>query len=371
MSLEAKIVSAASRPLSLPYPKRNIPIAGGEVQSIEVVLVRVTTEDGVDGYSYSYGFGPRDVDIFQSAYRLLAPVVIGSPLSHVPRTVTNMLKRIVMLGSQGVTVIALSTFDLALQDAVCRTLDVSLADLLGRRRDTVPVYYSGFFMGMPDEVIRAEVAEIERLGIKAAKMRIRSGDWAADLKRVEMIRELLPDSVGLMVDAAPGFTAMEAVRVARDLEQFNLIWFEEPVAILDHAGLREVCAKSTTPIAVGESEYMRHGLRPNMEAGVSYLLADLQRVGGIREWQTVAALCAERGIVLTPHTHAEVARQLNASLDQNEVWLEYVTLFDPLSDEPLEIVDGEATVPRDAGAGLELSMDNVERYATADWVDLV
>lgn len=370
MSLGAKIVGAATRPLSLPYPRRFIPIAGGEVQSIEVILVRVTTEDGVEGYSYSYGFGPRDVDIIQSAYRLLGPVVVGSPLSHVPRTVTNMLRRIVMLGSQGVTVIALSTFDLALQDAVCRTLDVSLADLLGRRRDSVPVYWSGFFMGMPDEVIQAEAAEIKRLGIKAAKMRIRSGDWADDLRRIAKIREMLPDSVGLMVDAAPGFTATEAVRVARDLAGFNLIWFEEPVAILDHAGLAEVCSKSEIPIAVGESEYMRHGLRPNMDAGARYILADLQRVGGIREWQTVAALCADRGIVLTPHTHAEVARQLNASLDQSEVWLEYVTLFDPLSGGPLEIVDGEATVPADAGSGLQLDLDGIEQYATDDWASL-
>src|SRR6266480_7987073 len=52
-----------------------------------------------------------------------------------------------------------------------------------------------------------------------------------------------------------------AIRLAKDLEQFHLLWLEEPVPPENVAAMREVKRATTTPICAGENLYLRHGFR--------------------------------------------------------------------------------------------------------------
>ena len=83
----------------------------------------------------------------------------------------------------------------------------------------------------------------------------------------------------------------QAIRLGRMLEEFNLAWFEEPIAYYDHAGEAQIAAALDTPIASGESEYTSRGMFDMLrQKSVDILMPDLQRMGGPSEFLKAAHL---------------------------------------------------------------------------------
>src|ERR1700733_4514671 len=106
-----------------------------------------------------------------------------------------------------------------------------------------------------------EMEDNVRMGAKAVKMKIGAVPIAEDVARVRMAREAVGLDVKLMVEATYAYRYYEAIQIAKRMEQYDIFWFEEPVAPDDYDGHRKLAQAPSIPIATGENEYTRYGFR--------------------------------------------------------------------------------------------------------------
>jgi L-alanine-DL-glutamate epimerase-like enolase superfamily enzyme len=139
---------------------------------------------------------------------------------------------------------AISAVDVALWDLKARLLGLPLADLLGRVREQVAAYGSGGFTSYDERQTREQLTGwVERDRIPRVKIKI-GESWgrqeARDLARVALARQVIGPDTELYVDANGGYTTGQAVRVAHQMSEYGVTWFEEPVSSQNLAGLAAV-----------------------------------------------------------------------------------------------------------------------------------
>ena len=123
-----------------------------------------------------------------------------------------------------------------------------------------------------------------------------------DLARVRLARKTVGDGTELFVDANGGYSVGQACRVAADLAEADVRWFEEPVSSDDLAGLRRVRSASAADVAAGEYGYdLVYFVRMIEAEAVDCVQVDLTRCGGFTEWSRIAALAAAHNLEVSAH----------------------------------------------------------------------
>jgi D-galactarolactone cycloisomerase len=185
--------------------------------------------------------------------------------------------------------------------------------------------------------------------------------------------------VRLIVDANRAYTADQAIRVGRGIEDCDIYWFEEPVLAEDLAGYRAVREALSIPIAGGEGEYTRWGFRQMLEAqAVDIIQPDVGLAGGLSECRNIAYLASAYNVRCIPHAWgtcvclAATLQMLAATPDYpprllpEEPMLEVDTTPNPLRDElavePIGIEDGYVQVPDIPGIGVEINRGQLARW---------
>ncbi len=116
---------------------------------------------------------------------------------------------------------------------------------------------------------RAEAQRYASLGCRYYKMKIHHPDPRVNRQRVEAVRRSLGDGVRLMVDVNQRLDVLGAIRQAALLEDFDLLWFEEPVLADDVAACAEVARAIRIPVATGENHQTRFEFRELIERGAA------------------------------------------------------------------------------------------------------
>jgi L-alanine-DL-glutamate epimerase-like enolase superfamily enzyme len=130
-------------------------------------------------------------------------------------------------------------------------------------------------------------------------------EWEADLATLEGVRDLLPDSVALMIDGNECFTVPTALIVADRLADLGVQWFEEPVPQHHRAAIEEVVQRSAVPIAYGEHLFGVHDFTDCLaRRQADVLQPDAALAGGFAECRRIAALAAPYGVRVVPHCAA-------------------------------------------------------------------
>ena len=123
-----------------------------------------------------------------------------------------------------------------------------------------------------------------------------------DVRRLRAVRHAAGDGVEIYVDANNGYTAKQAIGMARRFEEFDVGWFEEPVLADDVAGLAEIARRIEIPVATGEHEYTKYGFKELIaQGGADIVQPDVGRVGGVTEWLKVAHLAHAFNLPVAPH----------------------------------------------------------------------
>jgi len=185
--------------------------------------------------------------------------------------------------------------------------------------------------------------------------------------------------VQLMVDTNHGYGVAEALQLGRDLEQYELRWYEEPVAPEDYPGYRELRDKLSMPIAGGENEHTLFGFRELFgQRCVDVAQPDLGSVGGISACRHVVALAHAHGVQVNPHVWGSAIAQAASlqmiaavpvahhSVFPQQPIFEYDRSSHPfrqhLVQHPLEQRDGWLEVPSRPGLGVEVDRAVLERH---------
>jgi L-alanine-DL-glutamate epimerase-like enolase superfamily enzyme len=347
------------------------PEADGTLAWDKTTLVLVTARaGGQEGIGWTYGAGAAGSVITE----VLKPVVTGRRAFDVPGAAEAMARALRNFGRGGVGATALSAVDVALWDLKARLLGRSVTDLLGRAREHVPVYGSGGFTTYDEQQTRDQLAGWVE-GDRIPRVKIKIGEsWGSnerrDLARVALAREVIGPDTELYVDANGGYSAGQAIRVARAMDDHGVTWFEEPVSSRDLAGLAAVRSQVLPDVAAGEYSWQLADSARLIEAGaVDCLQLDVTRCGGITEFVRGAALAAAHNLQVSGHCapslHAHVAAAV-PNLRHLEYFHDHQRIEQLLFDGVLSPAGGELTPdPGRPGLGLELRHADAERYRTA------
>ena len=348
------------------------PIANGKYTytASKVVIVRVRTDDGIEGVGFTGGIGmPTGRDMIGTIVENMAPALLGENPFHVER-IWESLYRPKVFGRKGLATRALSALDIALWDLISRAVELPLYRMLGGYTDEVKAYIAGGYYeeGKGTRELQDEMLAYLEQGAKAVKMKVGAASLREDEARVAAVRDAIGDDIDLLVDANNAYVTADAVRMARILEAYNAYWFEEPVSPDNMRGSAETARSTTIPIAAGENEYTRWGFRELFEQGaVRIVNPDAMVLGGITEYRKVAALAAAYEIPIAPHGMQEIHIHLLAAFPFPLI-LEYynpnvVGLNDIMFHERLELTTaGTVRVPQGPGLGVDINWEALEPY---------
>ena len=334
------------------------------------VFVKVYTDEGIDGVGeatleykekaligavehikeYLVGKNPLDIEkhwhaIYRDAYWRGGPVLMS----------------------------ALSAVEMALWDILGKYLNVPVYQLLGGKvNDKVRIYVNGWFAGAKEpEEFGAKAKEAVKRGVTAMKwdpfgknyLNISNADLDKALRNVAAVREAVGDKVDLLIEGHGRFNVPTGIKIAKELEQFKPMFFEEPVPPDNLDALKMVRDKSPVAISAGERLYTRWDYKEmfNLMAA-DYIQPDISHAGGIMELKKIAAEAECRYIPFAPHNPsgpvANAATLQLAATCPNfeilEIMYSDVEWRKDVTNEKLEYKDGYMTIPDKPGLGIEI-----------------
>ena len=273
------------------------------------MFVKVYTDEGIDGVGeatleykekaligavehikeYLVGKDPRTIekhfhDIYRDAYWRGGPVLMS----------------------------ALSAVEMALWDILGKSLGVPVYQLLGGKvNEKCRIYVNGWFAGAKTPEEFAEKAKIAvKRGVTAMKwdpfgksyLEISNKDLDTALRNIAAVREAVGDSVDLLIEGHGRFNVPTGIKIAKLIEEFKPMFFEEPTPPDNLEALKAVREKSPVPISAGERLYSLKDFKDLFEMrAADYIQPDVSHAGGIMELKKIAAMAETYYIPFAPH----------------------------------------------------------------------
>jgi mandelate racemase len=291
--------------------------------------------------------------------RNLEPIVKGQELA--PADIEQKLTtRFRLLGTQGLVGMAIAAIDMALWDALARTHNVSIVELLGGVEKPIPAYGGIGFDGVNGSAKAAERWAVR--GFKGIKAKIGYPTVQEDVAVVRAMRKAAGAEMAIMADYNQCLTPAEASARLRILDDEGLTWVEEPTLAHDYTGNALVTCEARTPIQCGENWWGTIELQHALEARTSdFIMPDVMKIGGVTGWVKASSMAQARGVEMSNHLWPEISARLLCCTPTAH-WLEYIDWWSPILSEPLRIEKGMAMIGDGIGTGVEWNEDAVCRY---------
>ncbi|MFZ5754106.1 MAG: mandelate racemase/muconate lactonizing enzyme family protein [Bacillota bacterium] len=310
ISLIVPIENSIKAPISIPHADELEKIVFKEYR---VTLVKIDTDEGITGY------GECMVRLAPTATRdiveYVKPLLIGKDPMDTEYIWELLFGTMMNRGHfQGFYIEAISGIDVALWDIKGKALNVPVYTLLGgNSHPKIWAYASSIrFRGMETMLKTAETF-VEK-GFTAMKIKIGQG-YKTDVMAVEAVRKHVGDDITLMVDANCGYDVKTALKIGRELENYNITWFEEPISPMDYDGYRRLSESLDVPIAAGEAHFLRYGIKDLIEKGkVDIIQPNVCRAGGFTECLKIHGLSSSYDVPYLTHTGSSSAVCIAASL---------------------------------------------------------
>ena len=344
--------------------------AGGQCTARVTSLVLVHTDSGHVGIGAAYSH-PGLVHLI--VQEQLAPLLIGEDPTEVESLWRKMYRITRWYGRKGAAMSAIGAIDTACWDLRGKSLGQPVWALLGGQQPTCPAYASALLWKEPAALAEEAARLIER-GFRRVKMRL---GYGGDIDRaaVRAVREAIGPRCDVMCDGSMRYSLEDAESLAKFLAENNVFWFEEPFEPEDIDSYVALRSRVSVPLAAGENEFGLQGFRELIRAGaLDIVQPDTSRCGGITEAKRVADLAQPAGLRVAPHTWSDaVAVMANAHVVASlphgitvEVDQTGNPFIEELLVEPLVVRDGQLTLSKAPGLGIELNTVTLQRYRLED-----
>ncbi|WP_143873417.1 D-mannonate dehydratase ManD [Catenovulum sediminis] len=286
------------------------------------VTLKIVTDQGVYGIGDATLNG-REKSVVSFLEDYVIPALIGKDPQRI-EDIWQYLYRGVYWRRGPIGMTAIAAVDMALWDIKAKMANMPLYQLLGgRSRDKIMVYTHANGLEISDTVeavgkaieqgykaVRVQsgipgVASTYGVAKKGEKYEPADSDlpketvWSTEKylnfvpKLFEAIRNQYGDDVHLLHDVHHRLTPIEAARLGKSLEPYNLFWMEDAVAAENQEGFKLVRQHTTTPIAVGEVFNSIHDCRELIQNQlIDYIRATLVHAGGITQVRRIADLAS-------------------------------------------------------------------------------
>lgn len=242
------------------------------------ILTRIETESGIVGWGEAvpdqHVTGETWDSTIEIIHHELASLVIGESPFNINLIHKKMNEKIKDVPG------AKAAIDLALYDLMGKISKQPVYRLIGgksHRKLDIPQVIS---ILSPKEMAKKAKEYVDQ-GFKHVKIKVGT-DPDTDIKRIRMVREVLPNDVRLRVDANQGWTVNEAIYVIRQTQDCQVDWYEQPTKAGDHEALAEVRKATNVNIMADESVHQMSDLIDIMRVrGADYINIKLMKTGGI------------------------------------------------------------------------------------------
>lgn len=371
-------------------------------------VVRILTDEGIDGL----GQGEYPKPYLKPHVMFYKDLIVGEDPTDVERVMTR-IRRVGAFKPWGT---AVSAIEVALWDIAGKAAGVPVYKLLGgKTRDRVRVYNGAVRFPMKGHTPKHYAENMQRMkeakeGFTIIKQGIAFHGPMADsipglyygdaprgkratqgglftekgfkhtLACIGAMKDVLGDEIGLALDCGPGFTVIDAIRLAKAVEPMNIMWLEDMITgdytpyVLAQL-YRDVTNASSTPIHTGEQIYLRQNFKDLIETqAVRVVGPDPLDVGGIAELKWISEYADLHGIQMAPHGTADgliglaALVHVSATLGRNYIAFEYPVgnpewWYDIIDGLPDPIVkDGFIDVWDTPGLGVKFNVRAAKKY---------
>jgi muconate cycloisomerase len=276
---------------------------------------------------------------------------------------------------------AKAAIDMALYDVIGKAMNVPAYQLIGGCfRERVAIAHSLGLMEIDKAVDEALQAKSE--GIKTIKLK-GGVDGKRDVELVKQMRKAMGPDVNLCVDANQGYPSPKAaVRVTKAMEEYNLVYMEQPVEGIDR--MAEVARRVDTPIMADESAWTaQDALEIVSKKAADMISIYTTKPGGIFKAKKVAAVAeagglqcnvngsVETGVGNAANLHLAASTGIagfacvlpvSAPKDKGKKGIAGIYYQDDIITEPFSYDDGAILVSSRPGLGVELDEDKIKHY---------
>lgn len=335
----------------------------------DLAVVRVATDEGVEGISYVPGLSHIPVPLSNAFKEIVEGVmrenIVGMDALAIEAIWDRLYKRLTRWGRRGIAVQAISGVDMALWDILGKASGIPLWRLLGGYREEVPAY-ANVAHHLPPRELAKKAQEYYERGFRAFKIRGARTEVSFEeaTERIKAIRDALGYDVKLMVDLNGTLDTYQAIEYLRKWDRYELFWVEEPVHPDNFEGFKRIRRYANTLIAAGEQHSTVADFKILLERElVDVVQPDASWCGGITEWLRIWSMATAYGVPVAPHALHPIHTHLVAA-KPNTMWIEYFYPDNPLYslvyevfEEPREALYAEKGVlraPKSPGLGLKL-----------------
>ena len=376
--MSSKIKEIEFSILIAPDEKRPHWVSLFKVPSANELLVRMRTEDGVEGFGLATSY--TDITPLVNVVKGgLSDEILGmdalSPEGLYEKLFGLTFSRKAAENSWGreALIRISSAVDIACWDIVGKMANLPLYRLFGGYRNKVPCYVTCAYYrdGKDNAELRDEIQMLVEQGHKGFKGKVGGFSLNEDIARMEIVREIIGSDKDFMIDVNRAWDLKTAIEGARLLEPLQPVWLEEPVRWTDdRRELKLLSQQTNIPLSGGESEVTSYGCRAMIEEqAIQILQFDCTMFGGFTEGRKLAALCELNHVDVAPHHDCFIHAPLVAGTPAGRIVESFTDPErDPLQAElyenPPHIDNGWLTLNEAPGLGLTLSESAVKKFGT-------
>ena len=358
----------------------------GWVNERSATLIEIKTNEGIVGWGEAFcqGLEPPEISaaVIENA---LKPILLEQCPLDIEVLWHKMYSTTRDYGRKGSVISGISAVDIALWDIAGKYYNESIHQLLGGAfRNKIKPYATGFYRlkgkGEANRLAEEALSHYEN-GFDHMKVKLGFG-IEDDLKCMESIYSVLKNkNVTLMIDTNHAYGRSDALLLGKQLEDYRLRWYEEPVVPEDINGYSELKSKLNIPIAGGENEHTLFGFKSLFESNaVDIAQPDIGSCGGITGAKQIINLAHSFGVEVNPHVWGSAIAQAASiqviasipvthfSIFAREPILEYDQSSHPFRRElltsPIELVNGMINVPKGKGLGIDINLNTIKKYKT-------
>ncbi len=305
---------------------------------------------------------------------IYGPLLLGKRLTDLEAIDESLTQR--LAGNPA----ARAVLDIALHDALGKSLNLPVHDLIGGRcQSVIPLEWSVSLADDVDVMIAEARRAVEDYGIKVLCLKAAGkGGWRRDIANFEAVRRAVGDDIVIGVDPNTGWTIPQTISAMAGMRPFDLGYMEQPVLRRDVGGMAEIRAKADgVPVMADESLFtIQDAAELAAARAVDVFCIKLYKVGGLSPARKIAAIAEASGIqincgglAVASQFEAAASAHFCATVPARRTFGAAEFVFgvgtmgpDPLvADGAMTIVDGAVKVPTGPGLGLTLDEAALER----------
>ena len=354
--------------VNIPF-RRPFEVWRGTAETKNHVIIEIETDEGITGIGEASPFlyyAPETQEDVSATLTHYIPELIMGRNPFEMEALTDLLHHTID-GHH----FSKAAVEMALWDIIGKKLDVPLYQLLGGKcRPTVPLV-AILMSNALDELAREAQTWVDE-GFSKIKVKIGYG-VEKDIAKVRAVREAVGPDVSIRVDAEEAYDLKQSLAAARRLQDYDIELLSQPIPRHNYHDMANLRESTDIPILVDESIVTPEDVLLAARLGTGDLVnIKVVKSGGIINAKRMAAIAQAAGkgclvgsmLEMGPGTlfaaHFAVST-INVTY-ANEI-IGPLMLVDDVLEQPLQIIDGELSLPKSPGLGIELDRSKLDKYS--------